>query len=132
MDSGAFIAFLDASDRQNGAVVALFEAPPRRIVTSALVVSETYSWFLHRLGEEAARRFRGCLARLPALEIVGVDAAHLRAVDAKLDRLRGKKLSFVDASSLVHLEKQRISLVWGLDLDLGIEGARVVPGPFRG
>ena len=69
MDSGAFIAFLDASDRQNGAAVALFESPPPRIVTSALVVSETYSWFLHRLGEEAARRFRGCLARLPALEI---------------------------------------------------------------
>ncbi len=55
LDSGIFIAFLDRSDRFHSAAVELFSNPPRRSHTSLAVVSETYGWFLHRLGEEAAR-----------------------------------------------------------------------------
>ncbi|MDX1619075.1 MAG: RagB/SusD family nutrient uptake outer membrane protein, partial [Balneolaceae bacterium] len=36
----------------------LFNGPNVRWSTSALVRSETYSWFLHKYGEEAARSFR--------------------------------------------------------------------------
>ena len=129
LDSGAFIAFLDSSDSQNARVAALFGSPPQRLITSVLVVSETYSWFLHRMGEAAARRFRLLLDDATSLEVLGADAAHLRTVGRKLDRLRGRKLTLVDASSLVLMEQHHVSTVWGTDLDLGIEGASVVPGP---
>ena len=122
---------LDAGDRHNAAAMRLFESPPPRIVTSVLVVSETYSWCLHRLGEEGARGFRQFLADLTGLQVAGVDVPHLRAAEAKLDRMRGRKLSLVDASSLVFLEQGRITTVWGTDLDLALEGAHVVPGPHR-
>ena len=129
IDSGAFIAFLDRSDRLHPDVVALFARRPRRWCTSALVISETYGWFLHRLGEDAARTFRLLTADLPRLVVFGLDEAHRTAVDRRLEKLRGTKLTYVDASSLVWLAKKRINTVWGTDHHLAIEGAKVIPGP---
>jgi predicted nucleic acid-binding protein len=129
IDSGAFIAFLDRSDRLHHETVALFARRPRRWSTSVLVIAEAYGWFLHRLGEDAARTFRLLTAELPHLVILGVDDRHRAAVDRKLDTLRGTKLTYVDASSLVWLAGKRIATVWGTDHHLSIEGAKVVPGP---
>lgn len=127
LDTGIFIAFLDRSDRFHSAAVELFSNPPRQCHTSLAVVSETYGWFLHRLGEEAARTFRLALADFAWLTLQPLDAAHHAAVLGKLERLRGHKLTYVDASSLVFLSRLRIREVWGTDRDLSIEGARVVP-----
>jgi predicted nucleic acid-binding protein len=127
LDSGIFIAFLDRSDRFHAAAVELFSNPPRRCHTSLAVVAETYGWFLHRLGEEAARSFRVALADLSWLTLQALDAGHHAAIVQKLERLRGHKLTYVDASSLVLLSRLRIRVVWGTDRDLSIEGARVVP-----
>ena len=87
----------------------------------------TYGWFLHRLGEEAARTFRLALSDLPGLVLLALDADHHEAVSRKLERFRGHKLTYVDASSLVWLGHLRIREVWGTDRDLGLEGARVRP-----
>jgi len=128
VDSGAFIAFLVRGDRLHSEAAGLFARPPRHWSTSILVVSETYGWFLHRLGEEAARTFRELLEELPRLRVLNTDDRHRQAVWSKLDSLRGTKLTYVDASSLVWLEQRRISRVWGTDHHLSIEGARVFPG----
>jgi predicted nucleic acid-binding protein len=127
LDSGIFIAFLDRSDRWHAAAVELFATPPRRCHTSLAVVSETYGWFLHRLGEEAARTFRLALADLSWLSLLALDAAHHAAVVRKLERVRGHRLTYVDASSLVFLTQLKIGEVWGTDRDLALEGARVLP-----
>jgi predicted nucleic acid-binding protein len=127
LDSGIFIAFLDRSDAFHGAAVDLFAAPPRRCFSSLGVVSETYGWFLHRLGEDAARTFRLALADFTWLKVLPLDGEHHAAVLRKLERLRGHKLTYVDASSLVFLDQLRIGDVWSVDQDLAIEGARVVP-----
>ena len=127
LDSGIFIAFLDRSDRFHPAAVELLSNPPRRCHSSLAVISETYGWFLHRLGEEAARTFRLALADFPWLTLQALDVEHHAAVLGKLERLRGHKLTYVDASSLVFLSRLRIRVVWGTDRDLSIDGARVVP-----
>ena len=127
LDSGIFIAFLDRSDRYHPEAVGLFAAPPRRWVTSLGVVGETYGWFLHRLGEDAARRFRLALADFPRLELVAIDKHLHEATVGKLERLRGHRLTYVDAGSLVLLDRFDIREVWGTDGDLSLEGARVVP-----
>lgn len=58
-----------------------------------------------------------------------MDERHRAAVDDKLEVLRGTKLTYVDASSLVWLATKGIDTVWGTDHHLAIEGARVIPGP---
>ena len=116
----------DRSDRFHSAAVELFSDPPRRCHSSLAVVSETYGWFLQRLGEEAARTFRLALADFSWLTLQPLDAQHHTAVVPKLERLRGHKLTYVDASSLVFLSLLRIPVVWGTDRDLAIEGAHVV------
>ena len=128
LDSGAFIAFLDRSDQHHEVALGLFGDPPARWCTSLAVVSETYGWLLHRLGEPEARTFRMLLDALPRLELVALDRAAHDAVRAKLDKHRGHKLTYVDAVGLVVLQQRRIRAVWGTDQDLAIEGARVLPG----
>ncbi|HEX9690047.1 MAG TPA: type II toxin-antitoxin system VapC family toxin [Thermoanaerobaculia bacterium] len=127
LDSGIFVAFLDRSDGYHRAALRLFAEPPGRWCTSLAVVSETYGWFLHRLGEEAARTFRLALGELPRLQLLALDSRHHEAVLRKLELLRGHKLTYVDASSLVFLGQHGIPEVWGTDRDLALEGARVVP-----
>jgi predicted nucleic acid-binding protein len=127
VDSGAFIAFLDRSDRYHPPATRLFADPPRRWCSSLAVVAETYGWFLHRLGEDAARTFRLALGDLPRLRLLPLGADHHAAVLRKLERLRGHRLTYVDASSLVFLGALRIDEVWGTDRDLALEGARVIP-----
>ena len=127
LDSGIFIAFLDRSDRYHDAAYELFADPPRRWCTSLAVVSETHGWFLHRLGEDAARTFLETLSDLPGLELLPIEARHHAQVRATLDRLRGRKLTYVDASSLVFLRALKIREVWGTDVDLAIEGATIKP-----
>lgn len=128
LDSGIFIAFLDASDAYHEPAVGLFADPPRDWRTSLAVLSETYSWILHRMGESAARSFRLALADFAGLRLLPLDLAHHSAALRKLEKLRGHKLTYVDASSLVFVERGKIREVWGTDQHLGLEGARVLPG----
>jgi len=132
IDSGIFIAFLSRADRFHKFALSLFSRRPMRWSTSALVVAETYSWLLHHSGEEAARRLRLLVPSLKDLILLPAEALHQELVWKKLDHLRGNKLTYVDASSLVWIEERRVRTVWGTDNDLAIEGASVVPGPPRG
>lgn len=129
IDTGGFVAWLVRSDRQHDAAAALFARPPGPVATSLAVVAEAYGYFLRKHGEDAARTFRAALAAVPRLTILESSLARHAAVERKLDKHRGLKLTYVDASSLVHLSEGRIRTVWGTDAHLGIEGARVLPGP---
>jgi hypothetical protein len=61
------------------------------------------------------------------LTLQPLDAEHHAAVAVKLERFRGHRLTYVDASSLVFLARLRVPQVWGTDRDLSLEGARVLP-----
>lgn len=127
LDTGIFIAFLDRSDAYHAEAVRLFAHPPKRWRTSLAVVSETYGWFLDWLGEEAARTFRVALADFSGLELIALDGRLHEEARKKLEQLRGHKLTYVDACSLVLLERLKIREVWATDRDLALEGANVAP-----
>jgi len=127
LDTGIFIAFLDRSDRWHPEARALFSSPPRSWATSLLVVAEAHGWFLHRMGEEAARRFHELIADMQGLQLLETTRSDHQATLGVLDRLRGAKLTYVDAASLALLEKRRITTVWSTDRHLGLTGVRVVP-----
>lgn len=127
LDSGIFIALLNRRDRWHEHACALFNNAPPAWHTSWLVCSETYSWFLHRMGEETARNFRSFFEALPKLSLFDVTAAHHRHVAAVLERYRGTKLTYVDASSLAFIERKKIRTVWSTDHHLGLTGATIFP-----
>ena len=127
LDSGIFIAFLNRRDRHHLQAVSLFKGAPAFWCTSALVRSEAYSWFLHKHGEETARTFRLFIDSLDGLEVFETDSGHHRQVCKVLDRLRGARLTYVDASSLALLNEHRIRRVWSTDHHLGLTGAEVLP-----
>ncbi len=127
LDSGIFIALMSRQDRWHDQAVALFTGAVPAWHTSVLVLSETYSWFLHRMGEEQARAFRGLIDNLKGLKILDATQAHHADVARTLDKFRGTKLTYVDASSLVHLEQKKIKTVWSTDHHLGLSGAEVLP-----
>lgn len=127
LDSGIFIAFLNKRDQWHAQAVTLFSLAKPPWKSSVLVVSEAYSWFLHRMGEEAARSFVALLGRLHGLELYEATTVHHEAVVKMLDRHRGTKLTYVDASSLCLLEDHRIHTVWATDHHLSLTGATVLP-----
>lgn len=127
LDSGIFIALMSRRDRWHNQAVALFGGPTPRWTTSILVISEAYTWFLHRMGEEQARSFRQLVDNLKGLRMQEASQEHHALVVRMLDRFRGTKLSYVDASSLVHLDQRKIRRVWSTDHHLGLSGAEVLP-----
>jgi predicted nucleic acid-binding protein len=118
---------LDRSDRWHADARALFGGDRVAWTTSPLVVSEAHSWFLHRLGEEPARTFQELLRTLDGLKLLEGTRAHHERVLRVLDRFRGSKLTYVDASSLAFLEEHKIDCVWGTDRHLSLTGAEVLP-----
>jgi predicted nucleic acid-binding protein len=95
--------------------------------TSYLVVSEAYSWVLHRYGEESGRTLAKFIDNLEGLGIFEVDHQHHQQVGRMLARLRGSKLTYVDASSLCFIERHKIRKVWSTDHHLGLTGVQVLP-----
>ena len=127
LDSGIFIALMSRRDRWHDRAAALFGGPAPKWSTSVLVISECYTWFLHRMGEEQARMFRELIDNLTGLRVFDATREHHSKVVRVLDRFRGTKLSYTDASSLVHLEERKIRRVWSTDHHLGLTGAQVLP-----
>ena len=127
LDSGIFIAFLNARDQWHDQVVGLFSRKTPRWSTSYLVISEAYSWFLHRYGEEAARTLSRFIDNLDGLQIFEIVRDHHLQVARMLNRMRGSKLTYVDASSLCFMERHKIHTVWSTDHHLGLTGAEVIP-----
>ena len=92
-----------------------------------LVWSEAYSWFLHRQGEEQARGCRLFLQNLDGLVLLEGTAELHRETCDMFDRLRGARLTYVDASSLVLMEELDIKIAWATDHHLALRGAEVFP-----
>jgi predicted nucleic acid-binding protein len=127
LDSGIFIAALSRRDRLHVQAVELFGRSRTRWVTSLLVVSESYSWFLHRHGEEAARSCRSFISALTGLTLLAVTLDDHERTLHVLDRFRGTKLTYVDAASLGWIEQRKIKTVWSTDHHLGLTGAEILP-----
>lgn len=127
IDSGIFIAYMNKRDRWHQQALYLFQEKNIQPYTSELVISETYSWFLHQAGEEIARQFRLFVGAIPKLRILFSGTGAFEATAGMLDKHRGAKLTYVDAASLVHLGEQKIATVWSTDYPLSLTGRTIKP-----
>ena len=80
--------------------------------------------FLHRMGEESARNLRLLIDTLAGLKVFEATAEHHKDTVRVLDRFRGSRLTYVDASSLAFIERHKIACGWGTD---HVDAARLLP-----
>ncbi|MCU0506165.1 MAG: PIN domain-containing protein [Chloroflexi bacterium] len=128
VDTSAFLAILDGSDRERDRAVATMDALGRsqaELVTHQYVVVETISLAQRRLGLAAVRRFVDDL--LPVVDVAWVDpATHAEALEALLAS-GSRSVSLVDRVSFLVMRRQGIDAAFAFDDDFAREGFRTLP-----
>ena len=119
VDTSALLALLVPTDSHHAGAVRAFERlrlAGAELITSSYVLSEVYALLGRRFGLTAVSNFRKLFA--PVLDIVWVDEAlHERALDLLASRSR-RRLSLVDAVSLVIIEDSLVDEIFAFDKHL--------------
>lgn len=134
VDSGAWFAVQVADD---GHHVAATEALPallegsKALVTSNLVVGETYTLLRLAKGYREARRFLDTLASSAKLERVFVSEQLERDAYEVARRYADHPFSYVDATSFALMRQQRIQHAFAFDAHFRIAGFSRIPVDAR-
>ena len=121
VDTSAFIAFLDKSDRHSRFFSRLFaHAPP--LITSALTIAEGHTWFLRKYNAERAARFLSFVRELPSLTIESFGEAELPAVTAIAAKFRDQNVTLADSHGLAIMKQHGVKMCWSTDRHLGLTG----------
>lgn len=117
VDTGAWYAIADASDRHHAAARAFYldRAPSGRLVTTDLVVCETWALVAAHLGRTAAVTFWETLrvTRIPILTIESVD---LEAAWRILLSFADQDFSFTDCTSFAVMERLGLDEAFAFDV----------------
>ena len=116
VDTGAWYALADRSDRHHRAAREFYErqAGTAALITTDLVLAETFAVLSARLGQPAALSYWGALreARIPVLTPDPVDLeAAWRIAQAYPDQ----RFSFVDCATFAMMERLGIDEVFAFD-----------------
>ena len=123
LDTSAILALMNPADRHHRRARRAFEELAARrapLVTTSVVLVETYALLGRRLGLAAVEAFRLDLA--PLAEVAWVDESTL---ESGLDRLLGRKkrdLSLVDALSFLVMRQRGIEQAFAYDPHFTEEG----------
>lgn len=127
VDSSAFFAQTDRSDRGFASAKKLFEelaATAMPLVTSNLVVAESHSLMLRKLGRSVAATW---LAGAEDLNIVVQDEEDDEAARGIIVRYADKAFSYTDAVSFAIMERLGLTTSFAFDDDFRQYGWDVIP-----
>ena len=118
IDTGAFYALADDSDRNAGAARAFFRKHlgSDQFVTTDAILFESWTLIRNKLRWEAARRF------LEGFRSSDVSLIHLESVDLEaawriLNEYSDQELSLVDATSFAAMERHGVAHAFTFDTD---------------
>ena len=116
VDTGAWYAVMDRSDGRHRAAAAFYLAQARvqEMVTSDLVLAETWTLLTAHLGRPAALAFWQTLRDL-RVPIVTVTAADLEAAWRIVQGFSDQDFSVTDCTSFAIMERQGIEDVFAFD-----------------
>lgn len=126
VDTSAFFALLDEHDRWHADATRRFTAVTdqrRPLVTSNLVVAETYALARAALGHSVAMRWLDSLN----LNLVFQAESDHEQVRALLARYSDKDFSYTDATSFVLMERLGIPRAFTFDVHFRQYGVDVLP-----
>ena len=124
-DTGAFIAFLERSDKYHQTFAKLFADPPQ-LVTSALVIQEGHGWLLKRYGIRQAIQFLDFIHSLQCLTIRSVGADEIQNAAKLIRSFPDQALTLCDAIGLVMIKHLTLKVCWSTDRHLALTGAHLV------
>ncbi len=130
VDTSAFYARLDPSDQWHQRAVNGFVELARRnaiLVTSNLVVAETYQLTWQRLGFQAARDW---LSLLADFNVRFQTSEEHQRTEQVLRSPVGPHLSYVDAASIVAMEAVSLSTIFSFDSDFAFAGLTLFPSQY--
>jgi predicted nucleic acid-binding protein len=125
VDTGALIAFADASDSHHALFLRLFARPPR-LLTTTLVVAEGHGWFLRRFDTMRALQFLAMIQAMRPLRVLGVGLSEQRAAVAVLQRFSDQPLTLTDAVGLHVMGVNRVGTCWSADRHMALTGVPLV------
>lgn len=133
VDTGAFIALLDKRDGFHEAAKAFYLSVSKRanLVTTLLVVAETYTWLRYHGDFNLALRFLKAIEKASesgTLALIYPDAAICEKGRAVLEKYRDQKLSYTDAVSFAVIETLQIGYVFGFDSHFYVAKCSLHPG----
>jgi predicted nucleic acid-binding protein len=125
VDTGALIAFADASDSHHALFQRLFAQPPR-LLTTTLVVAEGHGWFLRRFDTTRGLQFLAMVQTMRPLRVHAVGPGEQLAAIAMLRRFSDQPLTLADSVGLHVMEVNRIRTCWSTDRHMGLTGIPLV------
>lgn len=130
VDTGAWFALQVIDDAHHAAARAAFPAlveASRALVTSNLVIGETYTLLRLSKGYRQARRFLDTLAVSPKVERVFVSEPIERQAYELLHRYAEHPFSYVDATSFALMRHEHLSQAFAFDVHFRVAGFARIP-----
>ena len=122
VDTSFWVALRFRRDDHHGAALALWADRSPNLLTTNLVVGETWTFLRRRAGHAEAVTFLDAVRASPRVSIVSIDAKAEAASWAWLRRHDERDYSFVDATSFEVMRQQRIREALAFDGDFTAAG----------
>ena len=130
VDTGAWLALADKRDQYHKAATAVYpqilhQYP--RLITTNLVIAETYNLIRRRLGHQAGISFLSSLRQTSRLKRIYTNDAATSQAEAILKQYNDQDFSLVDAVSFVVMHEQNSTQVFAFDHHFQVMGFNLVP-----
>ncbi len=121
VDTGAWYAICDASDRNHGRAKEFYEqvAGTIPLVTTDIILAETWTLLVARLGRPAAITFWQTI-REAGIYVVTLEEADIEAAWHILNAFPDQTFSFTDCTTFAAMERLRIERVFTFDSHFAI------------
>jgi predicted nucleic acid-binding protein len=122
VDTSFWVGLRYRRDERHRDARSLWESGPGPMLTSALVVGETWTFLRRRTGHREAMQFHRAVQRLPRLTVRDVDHDVIADAWRWLARHDEREYSFVDATSFALMRRLRIREALAFDGDFAAAG----------
>lgn len=121
-DTSYWVAFHRRRETHHEAARALWLADPGPVVTSELVLGETWTFLRRRESHSAAVRFLDLLHASPRVSVLASDTDTVERAWQWLRRHDEREYSFVDATSFALMRSNKIQEALAFDHDFTAAG----------
>ena len=127
VDTGAWFAYINASDPDHERIRDFLDNYPGRLVTSTYIFDETVTLTQARLGHRRAVTVGRTLLDIRIVEMVHVTPPDEKAAWILFEKRPDKLYSYTDCTSFVLMRRLKIEKSLSLDDHFIQEGFQVVP-----